>query len=45
MRDLDREETYLVDRQGLALELRDLVGSGPVPQEAYPAPHAALAYG
>ncbi|WP_038045464.1 SIS domain-containing protein [Thermus caliditerrae] len=45
MRDLDREETYLADRRGLALELRDLVGSGPVPKEAYPGPHAALGYG
>ena len=45
MRDLDREETYLVDRTGLALELRDLVGTGPVPGEAYPGPHAALGYG
>jgi hypothetical protein len=45
MRDLDREETYLVDRRGLALELRDLVGTGPVPQEAYPGPHGVLAYG
>ncbi|MER3557620.1 MAG: mannose-6-phosphate isomerase, partial [Thermus sp.] len=31
MRDLDKEETYLVDRKGLAVELRDLVGSGPTP--------------
>lgn len=45
MRDLDREETYLADRRGLALELRDLVGSGPVPLEAYPGPHGVLAYG
>jgi hypothetical protein len=45
MRDLDREETYLVDRQGLALELRDLVGTGPVPQGTYPGPHGVLAYG
>ena len=45
MRDLDREETYLVDRRGLALELRDLVGTGPVPREAYPGPHGVLAYG
>ncbi|GAB5603785.1 SIS domain-containing protein [Thermus sp. FJN-A] len=45
MRDLDREETYLADRRGLALELRDLPGSGPVPTEAYPGPHAALGYG
>ncbi|TBH20156.1 SIS domain-containing protein [Thermus thermamylovorans] len=45
MRDLDREETYLADRRGLALELRDLVGSGPVPKEAYPSPHAAIGYG
>ncbi len=45
MRDLDREETYLSDRRGLALELRDLVGTGPVPQEAYPGPHGVLAYG
>jgi Hypothetical protein len=45
MRDLDREETYLVDRQGLALELRDLVGTGPVPQGTYPGSHGVLAYG
>ncbi len=45
MRDLDREETYLLDRKGLALELRDLVGSGPEPGETYPEPYAALAYG
>ncbi|MFN4072712.1 MAG: SIS domain-containing protein [Thermus sp.] len=45
MRDLDREETYLSDRRGLALELRDLVGSGPVPTRSYPAPYAALGYG
>lgn len=45
MRDLDREETYLSDRRGLALELRDLVGTGPVPTRSYPAPHAALGYG
>ncbi|MGC8876054.1 SIS domain-containing protein [Thermus sp.] len=45
MRDLDREETYLADRRGLALELRDLVGTGPVPPEAYPGPHGVLAYG
>lgn len=45
MRDLDREETYLADRRGLALELKDLVGSGPVPKEVYPGPHAALGYG
>ncbi|KOX89101.1 bifunctional phosphoglucose/phosphomannose isomerase [Thermus aquaticus] len=45
MRDLDREETYLVDRRGLALELRDLVGTGPVPQGTYPGPHGVLAYG
>ncbi|MDM7323809.1 MAG: SIS domain-containing protein [Thermus sp.] len=45
MRDLDREETYLVDRRGLALELRDLVGSGPVPTEPYPGPYAVLGYG
>ncbi|GAA6733302.1 SIS domain-containing protein [Thermus oshimai] len=45
MRDLDREETYLVDRRGLALELRDLVGTGPVPKETYPGPHGVLAYG
>ncbi len=45
MRDLDREETYLVDRRGLALELRDLVGTGPVPTAPYPGPHGVLAYG
>ncbi|GGN03331.1 bifunctional glucose-6-phosphate/mannose-6-phosphate isomerase [Thermus composti] len=45
MRDLDRQETYLADRRGLALELRDLVGTGPVPAETYPAPHAVLGYG
>jgi len=45
MRDLDREETYLVDRRGLALELRDLVGTGPVPPAPYPGPHGVLAYG
>lgn len=45
MRDLDREETYLVDRRGLALELRDLVGTGPVPTQAHPGPHGVLAYG
>ena len=45
MRDLDREETYLADRRGLALELRDLVGTGPVPPEAYPGPHGVLGYG
>lgn len=45
MRDLDREETYLVDRRGLALELRDLVGSGPVHTESYPGPYAVLGYG
>ena len=45
MRDLDREETYIVDRTGLTLELRDLVGTGHVPGEAYTGPHAALGYG
>ncbi len=45
MRSLDREETYLVDRQGLALELRDLVGSGPEPRDPYPGPYGVLGYG
>lgn len=45
MRNLDREETYLVDRRGLALELRDLVGSGPEPEGPYPGPYGVLGYG
>ena len=51
MRDLDKEETYLVDRKGLAVELRDLVGSGPTPADtqegkaSLPGPYGLLAYG
>lgn len=45
MRDLDSQETYLADRMGLAFELRDLVGSGPVPHEAYAAPFGVVGFG
>ncbi len=45
MRDLDSQETYLADRMGLAFELRDLVGSGPVPQARYAAPYGVVGFG
>ncbi|MGQ9511249.1 MAG: SIS domain-containing protein [Thermaceae bacterium] len=45
MRDLDKQETYLADRKGLAVELRDLVGSGPTPEASLPGPYGLLAYG
>lgn len=44
MRDLDKQETYLVDRKGLAVELRDLVGSGPE-GDHLKGPYGLLAYG
>lgn len=45
MRDLDKQETYLVDRRGMAVELRDLAGSGPTPEGPLPEPYGLLAYG
>lgn len=45
MRDLDAQETYLADRGGLAFELRDLVGSGPLPQARYAAPYGVVGFG
>ncbi|MCX7601866.1 MAG: mannose-6-phosphate isomerase, partial [Meiothermus sp.] len=45
MRDLDSQETYLTDRMGLAFDLRDLVGSGPVPQARYAPPYGVVGYG
>ena len=45
MRDLDSQETYLADRFGLAFELRDLVGSGPVPQGRYAPPYGVVGFG
>ncbi|WP_027881240.1 SIS domain-containing protein [Meiothermus rufus] len=45
MRDLDAQETYLADRLGLALDLRDLVGSGPVPQGPYAPPYGVVGFG
>lgn len=45
MRDLDAQETYLADRMGLAFDLRDLVGSGPIPQASYAPPYGVVGYG
>lgn len=45
MRDLDSQETYLADRLGLAFELRDLVGSGPVPRASYAGPYGVVGFG
>ncbi len=45
MRDLDSQETYLADRLGLAFDLRDLVGSGPVPQACYAPPYGVVGFG
>lgn len=45
MRDLDSQETYLADRMGLAFELRDLVGSGPVPRASYAPPYGVVGSG
>ncbi len=45
MRDLDSQETYLADRLGLAFDLRDLVGSGPVPQVRYGPPYGVVGFG
>lgn len=45
MRDLDAQETYLVDRMGVAFELRDLVGSGPTPQGPYAGPYGVVGLG
>lgn len=45
MRDLDAQETYLADRLGLAFDLRDLVGSGPVPQARYAPPYGVVGFG
>ncbi|RIH88017.1 hypothetical protein Mlute_00739 [Meiothermus luteus] len=45
MRDLDAQETYLADRLGLAFDLRDLVGSGPVPVLRYAPPYGVVGFG
>jgi len=45
MRDLDSQETYLADRLGLAFDLRDLVGTGPVPQAGYTPPYGVVGFG
>jgi len=45
VRDLDSQETYLADRLGLAFELRDLVGSGPIPGASYAAPYGVVGFG
>jgi hypothetical protein len=45
MRDLDSQETYLADRLGLAFDLRDLVGTGPIPQARYAPPYGVVGFG
>jgi hypothetical protein len=45
VRNLDSQETYLSDMSGLALELRDLVGSGPNPDQAYLPPYGVVGFG
>lgn len=45
MANLDAQETYLHDHSGFALELRDLVDSGPLPTQAYPPPYWVSGFG